>query len=230
MGNGNAEENAQDRQAAFKSALTGKHLPVLTLDNKWYRLLNKTGSVPLKETEDALNQLLKRQGKLNTESKDIRNLKKKLMKEIVPMVDEAEQQGENSKLNKQIEDHKRLIEECNEKLEAYEDELKDIPREIERINLQLMMFTMDCWIIFHVKQIDHFCTKNIMHVVVDLLILLFHLLFFDQTFFQFDTDRTHPLRSLFDLFVIILHNIIAAVHSKHHKLKIYSFDLSGDIF
>ena len=27
MGNGNAEENAQDRQAAFKSALTGKHLP-----------------------------------------------------------------------------------------------------------------------------------------------------------------------------------------------------------
>ena len=45
MGNGNAEENAQDRQAAFKSALTGKHLPVLTLDNKWYRLLNKTGSV-----------------------------------------------------------------------------------------------------------------------------------------------------------------------------------------
>ena len=64
MGNGNAEENAQDRQAAFKNALTGKHLPVLTLDNKWYRLLNKTGSVPLKETEDALNQLLKRQGKL----------------------------------------------------------------------------------------------------------------------------------------------------------------------
>ena len=113
MGNGNAEENAQDRQAAFKGALTGKHLPVLTLDNKWYRLLNKTGSVPLKETEDALNQLLKRQGKLNTESKDIRNLKKKLMKEIVPMVDEAEQQGENSKLNKQIEDHKRLIGECN---------------------------------------------------------------------------------------------------------------------
>ena len=62
------------------------------------------------------------------------------MKEIVPMVDEAEQQGENSKLNKQIEDHKRLIGECNEKLEAYEDELKDIPREIERINLQ----PMDC--------------------------------------------------------------------------------------
>ena len=29
MGNGNAEENAQDRQAAFKSALTGKHLSLI---------------------------------------------------------------------------------------------------------------------------------------------------------------------------------------------------------
>lgn len=141
---GSEEESAQTRQEAFKNALVGKHLPVLTLDNKWYRLLNKTGSVPLKETEDALNQLLKRQGKLNTESKEIRSLKKKLMNEIVPMVDEADQQGENSKLNKEIEDHKRLIQECNEKLEAYEDELKDIPREIEKLNLQLMMFTMEC--------------------------------------------------------------------------------------
>lgn len=144
MGNASEAENADTRQQAFKNALVGKHLPVLTLDNKWYRLLNKTGSVPLKETEDALNQLLKRQGKLNTESKDIRSLKKKLMKEIVPMVDEADQQGKNSKLNQQIEEHKRLIEECNEKLEAYEDELKDIPREIERLNIQLMMFTMQC--------------------------------------------------------------------------------------
>ena len=144
MGSGNESETGKTRQEAFQNALLGKHLPVLTLDNKWYRLLNKTGSVPLKETEDALNQLLKRQGKLNTESKDIRNLKKKLMNEIVPMVDEAEQQGENSKINKQIEEHKRLIEECNEKLEAYEDELKDIPREIEKLNLQLMMFTMEC--------------------------------------------------------------------------------------
>ena len=141
---GSEEESAQTRQEAFKNALVGKHLPVLTLDNKWYRLLNKTGSVPLKETEDALNQLLKRQGKLNTESKEIRSLKKKLMNEIVPMVDEADQQGENSKLNQEIEDHKRLIQECNEKLEAYEDELKDIPREIEKLNLQLMMFTMEC--------------------------------------------------------------------------------------
>ena len=56
MGNDNAGENARNRQEAFKSALVGKHLPVLTLDNKWYKLLNKTGSVPLIETENSLNQ------------------------------------------------------------------------------------------------------------------------------------------------------------------------------
>ena len=136
------EESYQTKQESFQNALLGKRLPVLTLDNKWYRLLKETGSVPLKETEDALNELLKRQGKLNTESKDIRALKKKLMQEIVPMVDEMDQKGEDSKLAKEIEEHKRLIEECNEKLENYEDELKDLPREIERTNLQLMLFTM----------------------------------------------------------------------------------------
>ena len=144
MGNDEEEREAprQTKQESFQNALLGKRLPVLTLDNKWYRLLNETGSVPLKETEDTLNELLKRQGKLNTESKEIRVLKKKLMQEIVPMVDEMDQKGEDDKLAKQIDEHKRLIEECNEKLENYEDELKDLPREIERTNLQLMLFTM----------------------------------------------------------------------------------------
>ena len=44
---------------------------------------------------------------------------------------------------KKIEDNKRLIEECNEKLEQYKDELLELPKEIERINFQLMMTTME---------------------------------------------------------------------------------------
>ena len=63
------------------------------------------------------------------------------LKDSIQKVDSGKKMAE---LNKQIEEHKRLIEECNEKLEAYEDELKDLPREIERLNIQLMMFTMEC--------------------------------------------------------------------------------------
>lgn len=127
----------------FSEALRGKKIPILTLDNKWYRLLDEETRKSVSGTEEQLNALLKRQGKLNTETKDIKKLKKKLMGEIVTMADEAEQKGDAG-LTKKLEQHKRMVEECNERLEEYQDELLELPREIERLNFELMLATMDC--------------------------------------------------------------------------------------
>lgn len=133
----------KEKKESFEPVLKGKKIPILTLDNKWYRLFdNLAGEAPIGALEKQLNDLLKRQGKLNTESKDIKRLKKKLMNEIVPMVDELGD-GQNSSLEKKIDEHKRLIEECNEKLESYEDELMELPRQIDQVNFQLMLVTMD---------------------------------------------------------------------------------------
>ena len=66
----------KNKQQLFASALTGKKVPVLTLDNKWYRLLNELGREAAKDLENQLNELLKRQGKLTTEAKDIKKLKR----------------------------------------------------------------------------------------------------------------------------------------------------------
>ena len=44
---------------------------------------------------------------------------------------------------KKIEENKRLIEECNGKLEEYQDKLLDIPKEIDRANYALMIRTME---------------------------------------------------------------------------------------
>lgn len=127
----------------FSEALQGKKIPILTLDNKWYRLLDEEAKKSISRTETQLNDLLKRQGKLNTETKDIKKLKKKLMGEIVIMADEVEQTGDNG-LSKKLEQHKKLVEECNERLEEYQDELMELPREIDRLNYELMLVTMDC--------------------------------------------------------------------------------------
>lgn len=132
----------KSRQEKFSEALLGKNIPILTLDNKWYRLLDEGGRAMVKDLEEELNALLKRQGKLNTETKEIRRLKKKLMNDIVTKVDELSQSN-NSKLEKEIEDNKRLIAECNEKLESYQEELIDLPRAIDQINIKLMLFTME---------------------------------------------------------------------------------------
>lgn len=132
----------KDKSEAYEKALSNKRVPILTLDNKWYKLftdLTEAGEIP--ELEKQLNDLLKRQGKLNVESKNIRKLKKKLMDEIVSMADELEQFPGRT-LEKQMDEHKRLIEECNEKLESYQEELMELPGQIDETNHALMLATM----------------------------------------------------------------------------------------
>lgn len=126
----------------FSEALHEKKIPILTLDNKWYRLLDDDTRKRLSGTEERLNALLRRQGKLNTETKDIRKLKKKLMDEIMSMAEQMNQGG-NSQLEDKLAQHKRLLEECNEKLADYQEELRELPGEIEELNSRLMLATME---------------------------------------------------------------------------------------
>lgn len=137
------EDKDSSRKEIFNEALKGKNIPVLTLDHKWYRLLKEFSYDDVKQQEEKLNLLLKKQGKLNTEIKGLKSLKKKLMNEIVVMVNEVENNHENKNTEKKIEENKRLLEECNEKIDANQDALLECPREIEQLNRQLMLKTMD---------------------------------------------------------------------------------------
>lgn len=128
-----------DKGDTFEKALEGRKIPILVLDNKWHRLFDtmeydKTTS----RLEEELNALLKRQGKLNTELKDIKRIKKKLMDDIMDLMDR-----EDSASRRKRDENKRLIEECNEKMEAHEDELMEIPARIQRLNHDLMIHTME---------------------------------------------------------------------------------------
>ena len=67
------------KEDVYKKALQGNRIPILTLDNKWHRLFNMMEpDRELKRLEEKLNALLKLQGKMNTESKSIKKIKKKL--------------------------------------------------------------------------------------------------------------------------------------------------------
>ena len=127
----------------YSPALKEKKIPILTLDNKWHRLFTQTNpNKTILRLEEELNDLLKKQGKATTESKDIKRLKNKLMQEIVENA-EGTAEGNNQKALKKMEDNKRLINECNERLTMYEDQLIELPGEIDRVNRELMLQTMD---------------------------------------------------------------------------------------
>ena len=119
----------------FKSALIGKTVPLLVLDQKWHRLFAVHGKTDeIKEIESKLNTLLAEQGRLNNRMKELKKLKGRLLDEIVQGMDDKETK---------VQDNKRLIDEINQKLEECEDELVDIPFQIRQSNDELMLLSMD---------------------------------------------------------------------------------------
>ena len=72
------------RDDRYVQAIDGKKIPILTLDQKWHRLFTQTGvSAEIKRKEEKVNELLKKQGGLQTRQKDIKRLKNKLMQEVL---------------------------------------------------------------------------------------------------------------------------------------------------
>ena len=69
------------------------------------------------------------------------------MDEIVQLMD-----CNDAASNKKIEENKRLIEECNDKLDEYQDKLLDIPAQIDEVNYNLMIRTMEmCYEVLQVN-------------------------------------------------------------------------------
>lgn len=123
------------KEEVFIPALKGKKIPVISLDNRWYRLMNGLDKTPrMQKLEDELKELLKRQGKVNTETRTLRKQKKLLMENIVDEMD-----GANAKKQ---EIYKKQVEECNQKLAEYQEEMKELPVRIDQVNFDLMVETM----------------------------------------------------------------------------------------
>ena len=63
-------------EQAFIKALEGKEIPILTLDLRWHQAFSQGKASPeIAKLEDEVNDLLKQQGKLNTEVKNVKNLR-----------------------------------------------------------------------------------------------------------------------------------------------------------
>ena len=123
----------------FREALVGKKIPVLTLDNQWHKLFTQTGgNDEIHNFEENLNELLRRQGKLTTELKSLAVFKKKLMQEIVSIMELPDSPAKEKKMS----ENKLKIEESNQKMDAYNDELMELPKQIDEANFELMIATM----------------------------------------------------------------------------------------
>lgn len=123
------------KEEIFIPALEGKNIPIISLDNKWYRLMSGLDKTKrMEELEEQLKSLLKRQGKLNTETKALKQEKKRLMDDIVGGMEDNNARKQDA--------YKKKIQDCNDKLAEYQDELLSLPKEINSVNYELMLETM----------------------------------------------------------------------------------------
>ena len=120
----------------YKPALSGKKIPLLPLDNKWYKLMSGyTMTEQMIADEEEIKELLKKQGRLNTSLKELKKKKNHLMAQIVGNMDEE--------AGSTMDDIKEQIEDCNRTMDEYMDELIDIPKLLNEINYRLMLGTME---------------------------------------------------------------------------------------
>lgn len=116
------------------------NIPILTLDERWYRLVNsKIKTDEIIYWEKQVNELLKKQGRINNDIKDIKKLKKQLINDVVENMEDDDDSKAKQKLMNQ---NQRLIQESKDKISTLEDELMELPRELARANERLLTETL----------------------------------------------------------------------------------------
>lgn len=124
----------------IKDMVAAKKIPVLTLDPRWYQLVPEASKTDeIKYWESKVNELLKRQGQVTNDLKDVKKIKSQLIQTVVSNM---EDDGSNSRKRKKLMDqNQKLIYEAKDKIEQLEDEERELPRELAMANQRLMVET-----------------------------------------------------------------------------------------
>ena len=131
------KEQMTTQEMRIWELLKKKNIPIACLDERWLRLFPDSEKTPLiKKLENELKELLKRQGKVNTDLKDIRVVRDKLTQSVLETAEDTSI-PENKRLKKQAASH-RLIVEARQKQDNLELELDELPDKIKEANSALI--------------------------------------------------------------------------------------------
>lgn len=126
------------RKIDFTNVVRDKKLPILTLDSRWHEIFPEDKkNAAIRELELKVNNLLKRQGKLVNDIKDMKRLKSNLLKDIVDNMDIGKDLTDKAK-EKKLGKNKQFVNELNDKIDKSMDELAEIPYQIKVVNEELL--------------------------------------------------------------------------------------------
>lgn len=116
-----------------------RHLPILTLDERWYHLVPEEEKTDyIRKLETKVNDYLKKQGQINNDIKEVKKIKAKLIQDVVDNMED----DTNPKRDLIMQESQRLIHEAKAKINSLEDESIDVPRQLAKANQELMLATV----------------------------------------------------------------------------------------
>lgn len=123
--------------------LRKKKLPIVILDERWHNLFMKTAKKPkISELEKKLGELLKFQGKVISDTKELKVAKQRLMEGIVANM-ESDNSSDTKFRDKKMKKSQQLIQEINDKLKQSDNEIAQLPYKIKEVNEQLVEASFD---------------------------------------------------------------------------------------
>lgn len=118
--------------------LRRQHIPVVCLDAKWLQLFPEKDKTPeIKKLEHELKELLKLQGKINTDIKELKKIREKLTQDVLDTAQNEKLSPE--KRQKKQETNQRLILEARDKMQQLEEEQLLMPQRIRDANTALVI-------------------------------------------------------------------------------------------
>ena len=117
--------------------LERKRLPIELLDPLWHTAKEHIKSGAIDKAEKELQELLKEQGRLNTDYKEYTVIKQNFLKEILVVSSKAQDRSDSTALEELNKLHQSTLA-ANQKLEDIENRLDEIDKEIEIKNKEII--------------------------------------------------------------------------------------------
>ncbi len=126
----------------IESNLSKMNIPLLILDERYNVVMpDKDKTTAIRKLEAKLNSLLKKQGKVTNNIKEVKKIKSRLLQDVVDNMEDGD-----SERHKKMEKTQKLIQEAKQKLEELEESELELPKQIQQANNELLLeFIQVCY-------------------------------------------------------------------------------------
>jgi len=119
------------------SIIRTKKLPIVLLDPLWHTVKEHIKSKKIDVAEKQLQELLKEQGRLNTDYKEYTAIKQNFLKDILVVSNKAQEENDSEALEELDRLHQTTLG-ANQKLDEIERRLEEVEQEIDEKNKEII--------------------------------------------------------------------------------------------